>query len=383
MKIIYTNISPVTISYTNINHFFQLKKQKPGKIYVCVWDRYVFEHPIFEKSLGKTKTKLEKIQENIQTLEEIMSFLKIDYKIILLSEAMNRLFRDPNLLEKFQQILSEIKIKELESGFALEYVPFKQISLSQINYIIADYLIASYLPQLYPELCSNTTSHYFTSERLKAFWNNITKNLSPDFPNNSLPKPIYAKTPVIMHPDEDLIPCIDMPFETIKEVIKAHYTKTPKEKELHDLIDIFGKVLDKVTIKDKSFEIKDVDQIVKNLKSKDHLDFISINLYEYLKKVKKIISKTQIQKQKKSFFVSNYGEFNSIVKPLNKIKFEILKNCNGNNTSLDISKKTGLKLSTVSTYLSHLRKNKLLDDSKRPKRLVESFVMDFGSIENT
>ena len=29
MKIIYTNISPTTNAYTNFNHIFYLKKQKP------------------------------------------------------------------------------------------------------------------------------------------------------------------------------------------------------------------------------------------------------------------------------------------------------------------------------------------------------------------
>ena len=48
MKIIYTNISPITNSYTNINHIFYLKNQKPQKVYLCVWDSFVFEHPVFE-----------------------------------------------------------------------------------------------------------------------------------------------------------------------------------------------------------------------------------------------------------------------------------------------------------------------------------------------
>ena len=102
MKIIYTNISPVTNTYTNINHIFYLAKHKPQKVYLCVWDKFVFEHPVFEKSLGNTTNKIEKLRENVQTLEKLMSYLKIDYKIIFLSEAMNRLFKNSHYLSEFQ-----------------------------------------------------------------------------------------------------------------------------------------------------------------------------------------------------------------------------------------------------------------------------------------
>ncbi|MBU0958744.1 MAG: hypothetical protein KKB31_02235, partial [Nanoarchaeota archaeon] len=142
MKIIYTNISPVTNTYTNINHIFYLMKQKPQKIYICVWDKFVYEHPVFEKNLGNDVNKKEKLKENVEILEKLMTYLKMDYKIIYLSEAINRLFSNSHYLSEFQDILSKIKVENLKQGCEIEYIPFNCISLSRINYIISDYLIA-------------------------------------------------------------------------------------------------------------------------------------------------------------------------------------------------------------------------------------------------
>ena len=70
MKAIYTNISPVNSAYTNLNHIFSLKKHNPQKVYLCVWDNFVYEHPAFERDLDHTTNKVEKLQENVKILEK-------------------------------------------------------------------------------------------------------------------------------------------------------------------------------------------------------------------------------------------------------------------------------------------------------------------------
>ena len=383
MKIIYTNISPITNAYTNINHIFYLKKQKPQKVYICIWDNFVYEHPVFEKSLNTTTNKTEKLQENVKIIEKLLSYLKIDYKIIFLSEAMNRLFKNPTYLSEFQSILSQIRIEELKKGFALEYIPFDKISLSKINYIIADYLLATYLPELFPELCSSAPNNYLTSERFRAFHNKINQYLKTHFSKHIPPKTIFVKgVPVIIHPKKEIIPSLEMSVETIKKVTESHYLKLPQIKEFYDLIEVLSAVLHNYKFKNRKLKKGEVESIFKKLKYKDFIEFISENFYEYFAKIRNITSKIEIEKQKKTLFISNYHEFNACLKPLNNIKFKILKNCNGNNSSLDISRKTGLNLSTVSTYLAHLRAKKLISSSRRPRRLIDSFVIDLEAIED-
>lgn len=383
MKIIYTNISPITNAYTNINHIFYLKKQKPQKVYICIWDNFVYEHPVFEKSLNTTTNKIEKLQENVKIIEKLLSYLKIDYKIIFLSEAMNRLFKNPTYLSEFQSILSQMRIEELKKGFELEYIPFDKISLSKVNYIIADYLIATYLPELFPELCSSAPNNYFTSERFRAFHNKINQYLKTNFSKHIPPKTIFVNgVPVIIHPKKEIIPSLEMSVETIKKITESHYLKLPQKKEFYDLVEVLSTVLNNYKFKNKKLKKKEIEGIFKKLKYKDFIEFISENLYDYFVKIRNITSKIKIEKQKKTLFISNYHEFNLCLKPLNNIKFKILKNCNGNNSSLDISRKTGLKLSTVSTYLAHLRAKKLISSSRRPRRLIDNFVIDLEAIED-
>jgi len=380
MKIIYTNISPVTNSYTNINHIFYLKKQKPQKVYLCVWDNFVFKHPLFEK-LGNMSDKKRKLHENVKVLEKLMTFLKMDYKTIYLSEAMDRFFKSSDHLSLFQNILSTLKIEELRKGYELEYIPFGQISLSDINYIISDYLIASSLSELFPELCSSTPNYYLTSPRFKIFKDKMNAFLKKDSFKESLPKSLFVlNVPIIIHPKNDLIPCLDMPIKKIKKIISEYYLKLPSEKEFHSLIEVLSEVLSKFIFNDEKLKKEEAKKIIDHIKYDDYLEFISINFQRYFNEIKNMISKIKIKKQKKSLMISNCEEFNKYVKPLNKIKFKILKNCNGKNSSLDISKKTGLKLSTVSTYLSHMKERKLLDDSRKPEKLIDNFVLNLDDM---
>ncbi|MEK6891114.1 MAG: hypothetical protein AABX03_03160, partial [Nanoarchaeota archaeon] len=298
MKIIYTNISPINNAYTNLNHIFYLKKHNPQKVYVCVWDSFVYEHPLFEKSLDNTTNKEQKLKENVLILEKLMSSLKIDYKIIYLSEATNRLFRNSQYLLQFHGILSNIKVEELKMGFGLEYVPFGKISLSKLNYIIADCLIATYLPELFPEICSSAPNYYLTSERFKAFENNINTYLKTNFSKHIPPKRIFVKgVPVIMHPEKELIPSLEMSIDSISHIVKSHYTKKPDAREFSDLIEMLSSILGEFELKDKKIKKVKLERMYNRLNYEAFIEVISKNLYNYFIKIIEITSKIDIQKR--------------------------------------------------------------------------------------
>ena len=67
--------------------------------------------------------------------------------------------------------------------------------------------------------------------------------------------------------------------------------------------------------------------------------------------------------------------------PRDHCKLLILKNCDGKNSILEISKKSGIKLSTVSTYITQLRNIGLLTTNKKPKRSADNIVLNLGSIQ--
>lgn len=381
MKIIYTNISPITNAYTNINHIFYLKKQKPQKVYLCVWDDFVFKHPIFENKFNNFSDKKRELKENVKILEKLMTFLKINYKIIYLSEAMDRFFKNSNNLSIFQNILSTLKIEEFKKGYGLEYIQFGKITLSDINYIITDYLISLTLPELFPELCSSTPNYYLTSPRFKMFKNRINDVLKKKSHRRDMPKVLFVlDVPIIINPRNDLIPCIGMSIKEIKNILSSYYLSVPLEKEFYSLIEVLSQVLNGFIFNGKKIKKEEAKKVIYDIEYKDYIEFISINFHRYFDKIIEINSKIDVQKQKKSLLISNPNDFDKYLKHLNNIKFEILKNCNGQNTSLDISRKTGQKLSTVSTYMSHMRERKLLDNSKKPKRLIDSFIVDLEII---
>lgn len=363
MKIIYTNISPVTNAYTNINHIYYLKKQNPKKVYLCIWDNFVFEHPTFEKDLDYKTNKLQKLNENVEVLEKLMNHLGIDYKIIFLSEAMDRFLKNSKFSSTFHKILSYFKVEDLTKGGKIEYIPFSRISLSKINYIILDYLIAMNLPELFPELCSTAPNQYLTSERFKVFHEKIEDYLSSSYIKYSSPKPIFVKKVPVIISSEDEIPSMNMSYEKIKLIVENYFKdKKISKTEIQDLILILEEVLGKL----------------KNNKKKRNEIIAEISKYlnDYFIKIQKIVQKENIKDRTKSLFISEKSLFEKNIKPLNSIKLEILKFCDGTNTSLDISRKTGINLSTISTYFNFLRKQELISGNKKPKRVVDNIIIN-------
>ncbi|MBS3087295.1 hypothetical protein J4226_01760 [Candidatus Pacearchaeota archaeon] len=380
MKIIYTNISPATNAYTNFNHIFYLKKQNPNKVYLCVWDLFVYETHIMNSFNEKTKS--EKLKSNMQSIEALMKHLGLNYQIIYLSEVWERIFKNKEITKLYQDSLSLIDLEKIRRGFSLRYIPFGSISLSKINYIIVDYLASIFLPEIFPEKCNTQPNYYLTSERFKIFKEDLDHIIKLKSRYTS-PKSVYVVgVPVILDRQTKFIPSFEMSKDTIKKIVESHYDgKLPSEKEIDELFSILFCVLDKIRIQDKEISDKDAREIISNIDYFEFAEIISENLYRYFDKLKKILVKIKIEESVKSKVINNSKEFEKIIKPLNEIKFIILKYCDGKNSTLDISKKSKIKLSTVSSYITQLRTMGIVSLDKKPKRIIENLVLNFGGID--
>ncbi|MCD4771676.1 hypothetical protein K8R30_04670 [archaeon] len=379
MKIIYTNISPTTNAYTNFNHIFYLKKQKPQKVYLCVWDLFVLESRILNSS--SEKSRQEKLKSNVRMIEALMKYLGLNYKLIYLSELWSRAFRNREITNLYHNSLSIIDIEKIRKGFSLRYIPFGDISLSRINYIIMDYLAATFLPELFPEVCGGQPTHYLTSERFKIFKGDMDHILKLKS-RYSPPKSIYVTgVPVIIHKKDRVIPSSEMSKDSIQRIVESHYNNTkPNEKEISELFDVLFSILDKVVLENRKVGRSKAETMISDLDYFEFVEVVSQSLYSYFDKLKKIVSKINVADEMKSRFIDGPEEFGKMIKPLNDIKLIILKNCDGANSILDISKKSSLKLSTVSTYITQLRNMGLLTADKKPKRAIEHVVLNLGSI---
>ncbi|MAF36219.1 hypothetical protein CL622_03830, partial [archaeon] len=330
MKRIYSNISPITKAYTNLNHIFYLKAQNPQKLYLCVWDSFVLENAMFISDSKKTKEQ--RLRSNVEMLEKLMESLQMDYKIIYLSDAWSRLFSNQELSNMFHKILASLTLDQVKKGFAINYIPFGDIELSRINYIIADYMIATYLPDLFPELSNGQPTHYVTSQRFRVFKSQLDHYLTSEISRYNPPKCVYvSNVPVIMHPEKKIIPSSEMSTESIKKILKAYYVEIPKQKEFYDTISVLSTVLQSLSWKGKEISQEKANTLLSQMEHKDVIEFFGENFYRYFTEVNKTVSNITIKKKKKNIFITTYKEFDMHLKPLNRIKFEILKFCNGNN----------------------------------------------------
>src|SRR3989344_7032989 len=278
MNIIYTNISPVTKAYTNLNHIYHLKNHaKANKVYLCVWDNFVYENEIFQN----VKNKPQKLEENVDVLKKLMSHLKMNYNTFTFSEAWDRLFRNSEYSAVFQKILSKITVGDIKKGFDLEYIPFNNISIAKLSYIIADYLIAMAMPELFPELCTAQPTHYLTSVRFKVFYNIISEVIEHSYVKFTPPKVIYTDNiPVIIHSKSGLIPSMEMSKTHMSKIVSDYYdNKKFSAKEFNHLLDVLDAVLNnKFKYNDKTFSR---EQILAKISSANITPIVTDNLMQY------------------------------------------------------------------------------------------------------
>lgn len=383
--IAYTNISPITITYNNINHFIFIKKNiNPRRLYVCVWDNYLFEDERFH-FLNKRKNNSELLKENVEYLEKVMNYLKIDYRIIYLSEAWDRMLKSSEYSSDFQKILSDIKMGDIIDKAKTKYLHLNEVNVSKINYIVADYLIATNLNNIYPEICSSPPNRYI-GLYIKLFEKSVNR-LIKDKPFQKFPKiSAVNNAPLILHKKSGLIPSKGMEIVMIKDIIKNNINSDfVNEREISDFIDVLDDVLGERGLewKDKKVNKDELKyHLLNSLKDKELIiEVLSKNLINYYLKLDSLISDIPVSFRETTMYIKNPKEYDKYVKNLNNVKLRIIKLCDGKRSSLDISKKTGLNLSTVSTYLSRLKNMNIIDQDRKPKRKYDNLVINFDAFE--
>lgn len=385
MKVAYTNISPITNAYTNINHFFYIKnKLKPNKLFVCIWDLFVYEDKRLYSLFPKDAKKEVLLRNNIQAIEHILKYLDIDYKIIYLSDVWVRFFKNNRFSYLFQKILSKITYGDILNK-KFRYLPIQEYTLSKFNYIIIDYINALLLNELFPELAATPPTHYICAEHLTLFLediNQIVREIIKQIPQLHLIKNV----PVIMDPQTGLIPSCEMSQLEIVNIIDRYFSnKKITNKEIYDIVEVLNPVLHGRFLGDirKSKSVsKDVFyQVITKIKKEEAIMLLALNFYLYFTKIKSIIMQKEISKQApSSLFINDHLEFKKRVKPLNLLKFAILQHCNGKNSSLDISRRTSLPVSTVSTYLTKLKQAGLITPEKKPKLTFSNIVITLSAL---
>ena len=176
------------------------------------------------------------------------------------------------------------------------------------------------------------------------------------------------------------IPALESSSLKIRDVLFEYLSsKDISKKEIFDLLNVIGNKA--LKYKKRVYEPNTFCNILTRLDKEEQADILSVYMQDYLQNVNCILSKGKEQEETNVTFISTIADFKSKVKPLNNLKVAVIKHCNSNNTSMDISKKTGLKLSTVSTYLSRLRTQKIISDDRKPRLISDKIVIDLKNME--
>ncbi len=373
MSIIYTNTVPLALVYPNFHHLLLASETKPSKLYVNFWDNYALEHFISDKLYGQNKSK--EITRNISVFEKLISSTKIPFRSFIYTEANKRFLRDKEYYDIFVQILSSITMNDLEDGHKINELIYGEMTLSNIFNIIIDYLIATFLDNLYPEFNLEKPDIYFTSSRFKLFYPAIEKVLKKEYSLIKLPQPVYAEQfPFIRCPKSKIIPGLYSDINEIQFILTNYFENNFNTQVFIGITDIIGRILLKFKFKN---ELIDKSQFLKKLKISDRntiIELLSQNFLEYFLQIEKLLNNTE--SKKKDLVLINNLKTEIKITNLNHKKLNILKLCNGDNTSLHISKALNMNLSTVSAYLGQLKRNNLVTDERKPKRMYDRILIN-------
>ena len=385
MRSVYTNLSPISNTYSIIHHLFYLKNNvHADRVYLCIWDTFVYEHQLFLKRLDPHKSKQEMLEENVLFLEKIMDALDLDYKIIYFSEAWSRMFKKPVIARTFSRVLSKITFKDIKEKSSFQYTFFDDVTLAKMNYIIADYIIATYFHEIFPEFTSSTLHYYLTGERFKTFARTVTSTITEEDPIIELPIITFVLDfPFLLNPQTNISPSVGMSDYTIKEIVAAHcVNKLLGDREVRDFLNVLSDVIPPggfVIAQHGAAKEEVVEHVIEY--PAQMAAVLTENLVLYFGLIKELIKKDKDSNISKTLFVSDAKSFDEHVKPLNTLKLAILSLCDGKKTSFEIASLLDIPLPTVSVYFGRLRRLGLINAGKRPKRIVKNIVIDLDGID--
>ncbi len=369
-KIIYSNIFASSIHYPVIDYLLNIKEfyEEGDTLMLCFWDFEIYTFKVFNKTIS--------VREITREISKLLNTLKIKHKIIYLSDAIKRINNNPELFELLLISYTYISMGKIEDTYKNnKYLKLRPTTLGKLNFMVIDYIIALFFKDLYPNLAQNkSVDIYHTGERFLGIKQSIQESISKNELVVNFPLTKYWKALPILNYSKGEWISASMSMNEIENIIRENF---PKDKEsLKDLILIGNK------IKDSSLNFK-IENLIKEMGEKDLSDEYLISeiakiLDLYFYKIKSLINESEESVDiKKITYVNTKKEFENIFENINSAKLEILKECNGRNTIEDIIKKISMKESSVRSYISRMKKEGLISNSKNPSRLIDEIIVNF------
>lgn len=372
-KIIYSNISATSIGYPVIDFLLNIKEvyEEGDLLILCFWDYEIYNFRKKEK-ISENKTK---IREITGQLSKLLNGLEMEHKIVYLSDSIKRINSREDIFELLLDCYNNITMGDIEEAYKKDkYLTLRPSTLGKINFIIMDFLVSLFFKEIYPTLTKGRPIDvYHTGERFLGIKKYMEEAISRSELVVSFPLIRYWKTlPILNYVDGNWI-SLSMSKSEIERIVRDNF---PKDKNvLKDLISIG------LRLNDESLNHK-IASLFKKLDSTKEKELLVQDIAEvfmhYFSIIRKLIESSEEGEIKKITYIDSKDKLQKILELINPSKLEILKHCDGRNSVEDIVHLVSMRESSVRSYLSRMKKEKLVTNNKKPLRLIDEIIINTG-----
>jgi hypothetical protein len=263
------------------------------------------------------------------------------------------------------------------------HIATEDFSLSMMNYNIVDYIVAAHLPEVFPELATSRPRTYVVSERFRPF-EQTSCGILQEAGLLEVPVVQYTRGGPFVMDEHRFFPSIGMTPERIRALFKSYVAgrdgfATPAERERY--VGLLGLALgDSFLLRGGKASGRRLLKALEIASPEERAECLAANTCAYFARAASLARTELAKEHARHLFISDAADFQSQIRQLNWLKLRILRHCDGNSTCYEIARKLGLNPNTVAVYFSRLRAAGLISGDRRPKRTVQSIVIDLENI---
>lgn len=373
-RLIFTNVHAFDIHYILVDYILNIKSfyQEGDKVIVCFWDVEMYNQHLDEySSYLDSRTKVREITSEISKL---LSCLGISHTIIYLSDGLRRINMDDRIFSTLLSCYQSVRFKDVSSFYnESKYLDVGETTIGKINFMITSFVMAVFFKELYSSISKGKNpTVFYTGERFLAVKKRLCNAILDEDPAKVFPELELWKTlPILNYKKKDWI-SMSMKREDIYKIVSEYFTED--KDMLKDLVSIGLRTEHDVL----AHEVKEIYKLIDNKVKKEVLvgrvtDFF-IHFFAYIRELTQKPGAGDIKKIK---YINDPNGYRHVTESITPVKMEILKYCDGTHLISDIVRKVKVKESSVRSYISRMKKEKLISDDKRPMRAMDEIVINF------
>jgi len=239
--------------------------------------------------------------------------------------------------------------------------------------MVMDFLVCVFLNELYPNIAKGKSPDiYHTGERFLGIKESVKKAISENKLVVNFPQIKFWQAIPLLNYSRGNWMSTNMSKEDISQIIAEIYEND--KNLLKDLLRITLRLKDPIL----EHQIKRVhEQLDRNSNQELVIEKASAIIFDFFEKIKEMIDNSVKGELKKITYITTKDHLNQLLQTINPAKMEILKYCNGSHTIEEIAKKVSIKESSTRSYISHMKKDRLITHEKKPLRVTDEVVIIF------